>query len=435
MITKVKNNCPGNSCVTESDLDKMAHDTKCRRSLGANERLFLAFDDTKAPCVFDIVLEGRNEFSESEWRCAVHRASAAHSGARLRLRRHWHGLYWEESDVYPDCISMPGEAWDGRSNHAMPWDRAETFPLETGPCCQVLLLSGEPSRVVLRVHHGVMDGYGVLFWLTDILRVLNRQEPIGGSCALNIHQFGKMLAHKLEQSRRVERKSPVPDKPIAQSHFLTPLGQPRGTDCDIEWRRISISCDPSTSPLPQILAFLTGAATDAEHPHARFMVPVNLRIFQKDSRNTGNLSSVVFLDTTTEQSVANIQGRLRRVLLDRRQVLPDQRASMQQALPLWFFKRSAHRELRKTLTEGRYAFSSIATHIGNFDVDAYSIPGFSIDSVFAIAPAVDTVPLNVVSICGRDTAEITLAAPRYLTNHGRLEALADDLNAHLRSIL
>ncbi len=46
---------------------------------------------------------------------------------------------------------------------------SETVSLREGPTCEVVIVHGNPLRLLFRSHHNVMDGRGTFVWMKDVL--------------------------------------------------------------------------------------------------------------------------------------------------------------------------------------------------------------------------------------------------------------------------
>ena len=151
------------------------------RPLCRTERVYLLFDEFCPGFANQFFLEGTGVLDQAKWQKAVAIASEANPGTRLVLKGHLMFSHWVDSGVTPKVREVDGSAWDGLSPENAPAFLTESLSPWEGPTCEVVLVHGDPLRIVFKSHHAVMDGRGTLTWLEDIIRALNGMDPLGSN--------------------------------------------------------------------------------------------------------------------------------------------------------------------------------------------------------------------------------------------------------------
>jgi hypothetical protein len=104
---------------------------------------------------------------------------------RVRL----HGILgfsrWVDSGITPEVREISAAEWEGYSERGAEFLEERFRPLAGGPVAHVLLVRGNPVRIVLRVLHAAADGKGLAHWTLDILRAMRGAAPLGSVITVN----------------------------------------------------------------------------------------------------------------------------------------------------------------------------------------------------------------------------------------------------------
>ncbi len=148
------------------------------RKVSPFERIFLLLAMMDCPFSNQLVLEGKGTLDASRWENAVQAASEANPGSRLLYKGRSSWAQWVDCGVTPPVRDFNGAHWSADGPEGAPF-LSDPMPFRDGHSCEVVLLSGDPARVVFRTLHATMDGGGTLVWVEDIFRAL-RGEPLIG---------------------------------------------------------------------------------------------------------------------------------------------------------------------------------------------------------------------------------------------------------------
>jgi amino acid adenylation domain-containing protein len=355
--------------------------TRYQRPVSPNEWLYLAGERAMPPLAIQFVVEGEGSLNPETLTQAVRVASAACPGARLAR----HGRTWVDTGQQPP-VTFTGQ-----------WSDHLSAPLQRA--CEVVVAEG---AVLFRVSHTVMDGRGVLTWVTDVFRALRGEPPLGAASVLTDYGL-------------VERLGAPGRRPRAGVGWRSPLAGPAGMQ---RWARRTV--DGNHPGLVAKLAVAVAGFTGAER--SRFMVPVDLRRHDPALRSTANLSLPVFLTAGPEDGWQTLHEQILRGLVERREVTGGAAERVAYRMPLGLlsgFLRAAG---------DRYLCSAILSHLGRVDPAAFSTDGFRATTVYSLPTHAPLAPLSIVATAPPGRTELTVA------HHGapeRAEALLDAVEAAL----
>jgi amino acid adenylation domain-containing protein len=352
--------------------------TEYQRPVSPTEWFYLAGQRIMPPFAIQLVVEGHGHIEPARLTEAVAAAAIACPGSRLvRAGRTW------RVGPYPFIGTTSRKQW--------PPVPAEATT--SGKLCHVILL--DDDSIVFRAFHGVMDGRGVLTWAADVFRAL-RGEPLVGARS-TLTDYGLL-----------ERLGAAGTRPPLTLGWRSPLRHEAGNP--LRWHRRTIDGNH-----PGLVAKVAAAlAAHSGHPRSRFMIPVDLRRHVPDLASTANLSLPIFLDTDPDESWDRLHERLLRALADRRELTGGRAERVGYRVPLSLLT-PALRAMRH-----RYLCSSIVSHLGRIDLDAFRAPGFEASTVYSLPVHAPLAPLSVVATEPPGRTELTVA------HHGT-DAAADAL--------
>ncbi len=359
--------------------------TEYQRPISPTEWFYLAGQRIMPPFAIQLVVEGRGQIEPAQLTEAVAAAAVACPGSRL-VRD---GRTWRAS---PDAGPLIGTI----SRKQWPPDPAEATT--SGKLCQVSINEG---AVVFRAFHGVMDGRGVLTWAADVFRAL-RGEPLAGAPS-TLTDYGLL-----------ERLGATGTRPPLTLGWRSPLRDEAVT----RWRRRTLDGNH-----PGLVAKVAAAiAAHSGHPRSRFMVPVDLRRHVPGLTSTANLSLPIFLDGDPGEPWERLHERLLRALADRRELAGGraERAGRRVPLPILAAGLSAMRH--------RYLCSSVVSHLGRIDLDAFQAPGFEASTVYSLPVHAPLAPLSVVATEPPGRTELTVA---HHSSDAEADALLDAIESAL----
>lgn len=378
------------------------------------ERLWLAADRICPPFVNQLVIEGRGPgLDVDRVAAAVDQVARQQPGCRMRLAGRTRRTRWVADGPVPAVRRVDGRDWLGHGPDGAPFLRSALSP-RRGPTVEVLLVQGEPSRIVVRTHHALMDGRGTLTFAAGLFAALRGEDPPAAQAG---HPTDFDLAQTFGRARELD-----PARDCAAPVTGASGGATEGTT----WRRVRVPGAPRA--LVSRLALAIAAA--AQGP-CRVDIPVDLRPQQPGLRSTANLCGLIRLPVTPgvtpEMLTADLRGRIARgegadFVLG---------ADRTRGVPLAVMARVGSASAERSLALARYGTTATLSNLGRVDLGALSAPRFVADRSFFIPPGSPGLPLFIALTGDASGVELCGTAPAALASHGRLTALMQRLAASL----
>ena len=384
-----------------------------RRPISTTERMYFPMRDLAPPFLMQLVVPGDGDLDPDRLRRAVAVAATVTPGARL-VRR---GAEWVDAGIAPAVRVVPG--------HVLHETTLEADPVLTSPIgptpettVEVLLLTGAPVTLVFRVFHGVMDGMGMVLWVTNVLRALRGQDPIP--------QLDPVADQEL-----VDRVG-APGKPatmVPRYRSATGRGrQRRGVARHLLRHRRIDAAGPGA--LARVCALLA-----AETPGtSRIMMPVDLRRHDPALRSTANLALPLFLDIESGRDWTWVKEQIKTGLRERRELnqLANTRITL---VPDPVNRGVLHTTNWLGARWGRNLASATVSHMGRFTADELAVPGFRPTGLYVLPQHSVAMPLlfGLTEFDGH--TDLTVSARNGDGVEARLEALLDRIVAMLETEL
>lgn len=391
------------------------------RPVSGAELLALAYNQPREPFAIALVVEGDLE-GEGLAPVRLERALAevvrAQASLSMRLAGALQWLRWVSDGPPARLRSVDGAGWNGRDSVGAAFldDPLDPF---VGPSAEVLVAagaSGQPTRLVFRALHALMDGAATQLFAHQFFQAL-RGEPLAPVHAgpPNDAELGRRFlgADKPPRWRQA--------RPQGCPSLLGPA------EVGLEGNRFVRVTVPRSSIAAVSLALIRAA--EAVDPDAvELMIPVDMRRPAKLGPTSANLSGMVRLCAgealRKDDPVAALDQALMAALLRRDFGIGPvgaERALRPLTLPVLraIVQRLARRD------NARFLYSAIVSHLGPMQVDAFGAPGFRARAVFSVPPCVPPPgPPLFAALAETDRGlELTLRAPLAFASGGRLERL------------
>ena len=369
-------------------------------------RFFVALAKASPPLCNQMVLEGKGSIDIKAWREAIHTASAQNPGSRFILKGRLKSCRWVDSEVPPPIREVEGDGWDGQGSQRAPFLLSPLDPFK-GPTCELLVIHGNPLRIVFRTHHGVMDGMGTITWAEDIFNALNGR-PVRGSITSIVED------DLLNLSPSVQKPTPQDSIPVC--------GGGKKNESGMRWRRTRIT-GRFNRLLPQVVM---GVAREAWRHHdgpVRIGVPVDLRPRREGLRSTNNLTSVFILTITPSMGEEDIAAEIRRRLAEKNDGAYTWEDKLVQYLPLGLLQMGLEMEIRKNHKRERYRHTGFISNLGRLPMDQFTGGGFAPETFFFIPPTMATLPFSMTINGTGDHVELLASMPSTFGSEERLDAL------------
>ncbi|WP_328666070.1 non-ribosomal peptide synthetase [Streptomyces sp. NBC_00322] len=383
--------------------------TAFRRPVSPTEWSYLAAARLGELLVLQLVVEGTGPIDALDLSRAVAQASASCPGSRL-VRR---GRMWIDSGLPARVVVADGQGFDRRTLTGLPELTGPLAEAEGRSGCEVLLLTGEPSTVVFRVSHAVMDLKGTAMWAAEVFRAL-RGEPLHGAAgSLADYQLLDTLGRTGQRPRLgLDQRSPLAGRPGSGS----------------VWRRRTVP-GRHAALAAKVAAEVAGAVGGAS---ARIMVPVDLRRHAPTVSSTANLALPVFLDVPPGQDADAVHRRLLNALAARQELAPGTEAALAR-LPLPVAAGLIGASRTASYARHRYLASAIVSNAGRLALGEFSTGQFTAATVYALPVHAPLVPVSIALLELPEHTELVVSARGAADVGERCEALLDRIETALAS--
>ncbi|WP_406397501.1 non-ribosomal peptide synthetase [Streptomyces sp. NBC_00879] len=383
--------------------------TAFRRPVSPTEWSYLAAARLGELLVLQLVVEGTGPIDALDLSRAVARASASCPGSRL-VRR---GRMWIDSGLPARVVVADGVGFDRRTLTGLPELTGPLAEAEGRSGCEVLLLTGEPSTVVFRVSHAVMDLKGAAMWAAEVFRAL-RGEPLHGAAgSLADYQLLDALGRTGQRPRLgLDQRSPLAGRAGSSS----------------VWRRRTVP-GRHAALAAKVAAEVAGAVGGSS---ARIMVPVDLRRHAPTVSSTANLALPVFLDVPPGQDADAVHRRLLNALAARQELAAGTEAALAR-LPLPVAAGLVGASRTASSARHRYLASAIVSNAGRLALGDFSTGQFTAATVYALPVHAPLVPVSIALLELPEHTELVVSARGAADAGEHCEALLDRIETALAS--
>ncbi len=382
------------------------------RQVSDSERLWILMDELCPPYANQMVLEGKGIFDIIKWKKAVHEASIANPGSRVKLKGVLKYSKWIDSGMTPAVRVVDAGNWSGLSPENAPFLKRK-LSIKDGSACEVVLVKGKNiDSVIFRTSHSVMDGSGTKTWAKDIFRVLRDESPEGSDCTMTDADLAKTFQDRY--------RTPFPYEHIA------PTGRASINQSGLTWRRIKLKGQYSKI-LPRMILITAKEAWKYGEGIVRFCVPVDLRARKEGLRSTGNLSIGIYVEVNKSSTLESISNDIKNQLINKNDGVLTDGQMMFEYLPIWLLKLKAAQMVKEQQKTGLFSLSGIVSNLGVINQSDFTYSGFKPETCYFIPPGIEALPYFATISGMGDNLEILVTMPEAFTDRLRFDSIMDSL--------
>jgi hypothetical protein len=392
------------------------------RRLSGIDRFWLVADRQHPPFVNQMVLEGEGyPVPPQPWSKIMTSIAEAQPSLRARLHGRLTRCRWEADGPLAPVRELEAPGWLGHGPEGAPFLRDSLNP-STGPTCEVLVVKGSLTRVIIRTHHALMDGQGTLLMARGFFAALRGEEPPRA-------ELGPMNDAILMRSLGVPPQRMLPTDSVA------PQGPPDGAEMRVTWVRRRVE-GRFSALLPRIAIALARWHPLPEGRTFRITVPVDLRRYAPGLSSSGNLTGLVRLEVAEHLRAPDPLQSLTRALtegIERRDAGGSSvAAEFARFLPISFMGRVARWGSQQALRKATFGPAATLSNLGKLAMEDFSGAGFSARRCFFVPPGNPSLPV-FLAITGDSTGvELCATVPVSLATHGRDVELCDVMERALK---
>ncbi len=389
------------------------------RPVTGTERIWIAQNRIQQFFCIQMVIEGEVQGSAKldldRFKDALQRATRAQPGARLRLHGSFENLVWKTDGPPPRLRVVPAEAWNGTDSDRAPF-LFKKLNEAKGPGTEIVIVEGDPTRIVIRTSHAQMDGAATILFAKGLFAALRGEEPLRATAGPPTDaDIGERYRHI------------TPDRHDNDSPSL--VGPPRGKSDRNHWFRLSVD-GPVANPVSQVCLALAHSVPPEVDPRSlRFGIPVDMRAMAKCGPSSANLAGMVRLELKqaldADDPVAKLQQQLVGKLFNGSFGAGLSQVQAIKSVPMPLLTLGMRVVKRAMLTKDHFRVSALVSHLGRMNLNDFSTEDFHAHKVFFIPPPMASIPLFVVLSETGQTLEICASAPEAFASDGRLKALLE----------
>ena len=401
--------------VEEKKLPALAPQLALERPLSIWEYYFASVgrsaSSQEMDCDIITVIEGESRVTFAQWEAALAQVVAANAACRVRIAGRRRRACWRSDGIPTRIRQVDNCTWDGRSDAGLEFLKTPRLDLENGPASELIVVTGNPARLVLRVHHAVMDGLGTIYFFQELFRALRGEPLLGTNAAFSDAD--------LMQSVSSQPQPKLSGKPAYLTGALSGAGR-HGV-----WRRITVEDVPASFLLGRLAVYVARFARRYSEQPTWVLLPVNLRRHLPGLNSMMNFTSLILVDLGPDDGPNDFYRKLQKLLKDNADAYYTPALDYFKWLPMAWLDWVASKLARHDKAKDTAAISNF----GMVSKAELSSDGFAAHTLFAL-PAFHGNSFLVMTAMG-NTTEITVGMPRALASDGRLEAFTAYLEAQL----
>lgn len=367
------------------------------------------------PRICTMVIKGSGNLSPQRLEQAVYEAAQANPGARMRLDGKRHRARWTtDNAAHPHFRVVERCEWDGLSNAGMEFAEETALPLETGPIAEVIFARGKNSFIIFRVRHAVMDGMGMLHFLSEIFRALRNEPLVGSNAAFSDVELMRSITSTPWQNSK-------------QSSTLSLAGKAQGDEIGDAWRCVRLPLSKQKNLSAFIAEFSARYARSFGEGGVRIAVPMDLRRHLRGLVSTMNFTGILHIDLDAQEGADQFFKKLKKAVKEKRDAAFPNGIDWVRYLPLSWIDFVAGRRRANYLRRNEVETVMI-TNFGTLDMADYSCEDFAAENFFSLP-----IPGNsfIALYTSGSYTNIVVGMPKIYASNGRMDDFCKKLTESL----
>ncbi len=357
--------------------------------------------------------EGQGNITRQQLQKAVDVAAACNPGARVSLKSFLGFTKWVDSGVAPTVYEIQTPEWDCFSERGADFMEGPFAPRDGGAICDLYLIPGDTTRIVVRVLHAAMDARGLQHFMKDIFRVLRAEEPIGSNSTLTDYDVRIKFKDKIQGKPAEMECVPVLKPSPLSSETLTYI-----------WRRAIVNRNISNM-LPKMAIFLAQHARKHGSGDVGFTIPVDLRGLREDVNTTANMTGYLRVKVNQEATAKVVMQQINQGIKSYLDCIIPPIFKWVPWIPLSMLTKDMRTNIDKLLyAKNKLLPSGGIVSMGMFKPEDYSCPQFHATTCIGIPGSVGK--LNVVIMNHTDHTEVVFSTPAAYNKEGQLDRLIEE---------
>lgn len=363
------------------------------------------------------IFRGEGRLSEAQWQAALDQVTAMNPGTRLRLVGDAVRARWV-NDGQPTRLRIVEDCtWDAESKDGSDFIYQNVFSLNDGFTSELVVMHQANNRMLLmlRSHHAVMDGMGVMHFMRELFRALRGEPLLGTNASFSDVDVMQSVGAVRSTSRHIKTSAMTG----------TPQGMTRGD----HWRRIHVGT-PRKNLLGHIVAAMVEFAGQYTDLPLLVGVPVDLRRHVPGLLSTANFTNMLLVRIEKGEGAEDFKRKLHGMLEQKMETMYPRILEIFKWLPLSWMDRLVSRN-EKNFHNKKALETVVVSNLGKADSSDFSCPGFRTDGMLVVP-----IPGSIFAgLSGMDDrVELAINIPNVLGSNGRFEAFEKFLQQRLANV-
>jgi hypothetical protein len=351
-----------------------------------NERLYEVAEKISPPFAIQMVIEGEGLLIESEFRKAVTELSTLIPAMCYQSR----AGAWYEMKKQPEVVIHTAQFTPAHLSSVCK----SKFQGEESGSCEFHLFQGASSTLLIRVVHRLMDGEGVLIMMRMLFQLLNQQK------AEAFRDYPKDETYR--QGLKVKA---VKDRDSFAFRFKA-LQNQKLLSGDYQFGLVS-----NSHQISQVISKLAAWYVEQTSASARFLIPVNARRHNANTRTVANLSFPIYLDALENEHADDLHAKLLTDLSENNELAPEQFESISKYAPVSLLSTLFKQGIKRTQTNGKFPLSGYLSDLGYIDLDQFATPDFTSTNMFSLPVFVPLAPFCAIMCTHKNGTRIGISVP------------------------
>lgn len=362
------------------------------------------------------IFRGEGRVSVERWQAALDQVTAANPGTRLRLVGDAFRARWVNDGQPTRLRIIENCTWNAESSKGSDFIYENVMSLNDGFTSELLVMHQANNRMLLmlRSHHGVMDGMGVMHFMRELFRALRGEPLLGTNAAFSDVDVMTSVGAVRSTSRHI--------KTVAMT------GAPQGMARGDEWRSVYVG-----APKRNLLGHVVEAMVKFTGQHSDLPmligVPVDLRRHVPGLLSTANFTNMLLVRMEKGEGAEDFKNRLHGMLEQKMETVYPGILEIFKWLPLSWMDRLMSRN-EKNYHQRKALETAVVSNLGRCNSVDFSCDGFRMDGMLVI-PIAGSIFAGLSGV--DDRVELTVNIPCVLGSNGRFDAFEAFLQKHLAS--
>ncbi|QZY57306.1 non-ribosomal peptide synthetase [Crassaminicella profunda] len=357
-----------------------------KRDISPNEKIYIASQEVYTTFAIQFIIDFDGDLDKVKFEEAVKKAGDFCPGARIMLK----GNQWVDTQVTTPIFYRKDD-FDGYDFSKLDIFKKK-IDVKKNPATEIYVLPSA-NKIIFRVFHGAMDGQGALIWVKNIFRALREEDLVEAKSEETDLSFAKLV-----NGKKI-------DNELKFNKILFKNRRKLG-NYQIYWKRLSIE-----GRFLGVVGKIAKALTESfQEEHNKFLIPVDMRRYNKNIISTGNLTLPIFIETHKGETWKDINAKLIDSLKNAKELnLRNADFGCLTKLPRKVLRNSIRLLTFYQDFIQKYMIGGIISFLGDIQLESFSFDDFKAKAFYAMPVQQPLSPLSIVIVQTDEKTEILVS--------------------------